>query len=74
LLEILTGHEAAVHALAFSPDGKLLATGSADQTIRLWDVSKLTGRSGVERGAGTFAVPRSEKGKATDTSPGKAAR
>jgi WD40 repeat protein/tRNA A-37 threonylcarbamoyl transferase component Bud32 len=33
----LRGHAGAVTALAFSPDGKLLASGSADQTIKLWD-------------------------------------
>jgi WD40 repeat protein/serine/threonine protein kinase len=31
-------HEAIVGAMAFSPDGRLLATGARDRTTRLWDV------------------------------------
>src|SRR5262249_6435040 len=32
-------HHGKVTALAFSPDGKVLATGSADKSIKLWDVA-----------------------------------
>lgn len=35
--EYLSGHARAVRAAAFSPDGKLLATGSDDFTVRVWD-------------------------------------
>jgi len=35
----LQGHRAWVSALVFWPDGKTLASASADQTIRLWDLT-----------------------------------
>jgi WD40 repeat protein len=35
----LAGHSDAVFATAFHPNGRLVATGSADRSVRLWDVS-----------------------------------
>lgn len=39
LLYTLTGHADGVNCLALSPDGKLLASGSEDSSINLWDLS-----------------------------------
>ncbi|MBD3887155.1 AAA family ATPase [Phormidium tenue FACHB-886] len=38
ILNTLRGHNSWVRALAWSPDGKTLASGSGDCTVKLWDI------------------------------------
>ena len=53
LYRALQGHTDVIHRLAWSPDGRMLASLSADTTIRIWDAETgnlcqmLEGHSGL---------------------------
>ncbi len=40
-LHVFEGHESAAQAVAYAPKGRLLASGSADRTVKLWNLETL---------------------------------
>ena len=53
---VLKGHGGGVNCLAFSADGKTLATGSGDETVMLWDVATAKERATLRGHAAPLAV------------------
>ena len=70
-LHTLTRHRGPVYSLAFSPDGKYLASGAFDNSLMLWSVKvRLLARKGVGR---RQRVGCERDGRATSTKGGSRA-
>ena len=74
----LTGHEGQVRAMAFTHDGKTLATGGQDRTVRWWDVATRQQKnlllgpdtaSNADRVAGTTAATETAEPVAAQPAP-----
>ena len=52
----LTGHTKELNSIAFSPDGRYLATGSNDATIRIWDATSGQARAILQDDGNVLAV------------------
>jgi dipeptidyl aminopeptidase/acylaminoacyl peptidase len=57
-LAAFEGHEGEITCLAFSPDGKTLASGSSDTTILLWDIKKILSGNGAYQPHKTDRIQR----------------
>jgi WD40 repeat protein/serine/threonine protein kinase len=61
--------DSTIHAIAYSPDGSRLATGSRDQTARLWNLTPATAPNTEQSPAQTTEPPIEQPTAPSSTSP-----
>jgi uncharacterized protein with WD repeat/RNA polymerase-binding transcription factor DksA len=59
----LRGHEQGVFSVSFSPDGKFLASGSSDRTVKIWKVGNWREVATLRHGDSVWSVSFSPDGK-----------
>jgi WD40 repeat protein len=70
-LQTLRGHSDNVIAVAFSPDGKQLASASRDETVMLWDASEGAAIQIIKTNAVIRTVSFSDDGTSLSTNRGR---
>jgi WD40 repeat protein len=63
----LVGHEAEVHTIHFSPDGRYAVTAAADGTARVWDLSSVVHEVEVAQNDSATNIENTESGTALGT-------
>ena len=72
-IDTLEGHVGPVNSVAFSSDGKILATGGEDRTVKLWDVTTKQNITTLEHRDTVFSVVFSHDGTTLASGAGSTA-